>query len=403
MADPDFISIYCGDFESLTLQRKGKILVIGAGVTGLTTALFLKNRGKEMEIEIWAQETPGHPSRELTSSACASDKVGALLFSVNSGGQSDFRYFGADQGMRASGEVRAWIELSKQVFIGGRNWRLVVPDPNAASNEFRSGSVSIASNALPGCTHKGSDFAKRFFKHDTEQAQGQTQKSNLLGFEGEAALSNCYLIEVPIYLSWLWSECIREGIKFREARFVSAKDVEKRRTDDGFDWVINCLGAGAEIFESQKDDLSRVRGQILLVKHGDAKSIDTARISFTETNWKSPRLTYVIPRSGDVVLGGTYDHCLDAAASDRDTTEILERCLELFPDLEDIEKVRRRSRAIVGFWSMRVTESDDNHIDVPVRLNKRKNIIHNYGHGLAGYMMSWGCAYEVARLLDEHM
>jgi D-amino-acid oxidase len=34
-----------------------------------------------------------------------------------------------------------------------------------------------------------------------------------------------------------------------------------------------------------------------------------------------------------------------------------------------------------------------------VRVEREGRVVHNYGHGGAGYTLSWGCAQEVVRLL----
>jgi D-amino-acid oxidase len=36
-----------------------------------------------------------------------------------------------------------------------------------------------------------------------------------------------------------------------------------------------------------------------------------------------------------------------------------------------------------------------------VRVEREGRVIHNYGHGGAGWTLAWGCAQDVVRLADE--
>jgi D-amino-acid oxidase len=62
----------------------------------------------------------------------------------------------------------------------------------------------------------------------------------------------------------------------------------------------------------------------------------------------------------------------------------VERCRAAVPSIRtDVREVVR------GIRPLRAT----------VRLEREGKVIHNYGHGGAGFTLSWGCATEVRRLL----
>src|SRR5205085_2595241 len=90
-------------------------------------------------------------------------------------------------------------------------------------------------------------------------------------------------------------------------------------------------------------------------------------------------LTYVLSRTHDVVLGGTDDDSESHDVPRELAEEIYARCAAVEPRLP------RDYVVDVGFRPLR----DE------VRLERVGNVIHNYGHGGAGFTVSWGCAYEV--------
>jgi D-amino-acid oxidase len=101
-------------------------------------------------------------------------------------------------------------------------------------------------------------------------------------------------------------------------------------------------------------------------------------------------LMYVIPRSEDCILGGTGQEGNWSLEANPDTAaDILRKCQSLEPALANADILEHR----VGLRPGRKT--------VRVELEPMGNecaAIHNYGHGGAGFTLSWGCADEVAQL-----
>jgi D-amino-acid oxidase len=95
--------------------------------------------------------------------------------------------------------------------------------------------------------------------------------------------------------------------------------------------------------------------------------------------------TYVIPRTHDVVLGGT-DHVgeWDRSPSPEVAADIVRRAGALVPEVAGARVLRHK----VGLRPARPE----------VRLERIGDVIHCYGHGGAGVTLSWGCADEVVGL-----
>jgi len=193
---------------------------------------------------------------------------------------------------------------------------------------------------------------------------GWTKRLKPRSFKGGFTIS-VPLIETPIYLKWLRA---RRRIRIRLIESLDELTGE-------FDLVVNCTGMGARAL-CNDPELVPGRGVVLTVKYkGDAKH----RV------WSNP-LTYIFPRPnwGDAVLGGLNDRSDDDDVSNY-VQAILERCQKHEPSLPD------QFESHVGFRPVRMR----------VRLERVGNIIHNYGHGGAGFTVSWGCAHEVLRLAQR--
>jgi D-amino-acid oxidase len=144
--------------------------------------------------------------------------------------------------------------------------------------------------------------------------------------------------------------------------------------------VVNCSGLGSRLL-AEDSSTTPVRGQVVVVEQFGL-----------EEWWLGEEVagdvpTYVIPRTSDVVLGGTDDvgqwsRTPSAAVAE----DILRRAAALVPAVADAQVLRHR----VGLRPARPE----------VRLERVGDVIHCYGHGGSGVTLSWGCADEVLALAE---
>jgi D-amino-acid oxidase len=121
-----------------------------------------------------------------------------------------------------------------------------------------------------------------------------------------------------------------------------------------------------------------VRGQVVVVE----------QIGLEEWWLAEEGPTYVVPRSTDIVLGGTEDVGeWDRRPSADVAADILRRATDLVPELDGARVLRHK----VGLRPARPA----------VRLERVGGVIHCYGHGGAGVTLSWGCADEVLALVGQ--
>lgn len=191
-----------------------------------------------------------------------------------------------------------------------------------------------------------------------------------------------YLIEAPlidtsIYMNYLLSQFRQLGGIIVQQTISSLSELSKEKC-----LVVNCAGLGAREIAN---DLSvyPIRGQIMRVRAADFK------YGLIDEN-SELSLAYIVPRGKDCILGGTAEENNWNLLVEQSTAEdILDKCCRLVPILEEAEVLEH----IVGLRPAR----PEVRLELE-NLSSGLRVIHNYGHGGAGFTLSWGCAEEVLNL-----
>jgi D-amino-acid oxidase len=306
-------------------------VVAGCGVIGLTAAICLREAGVDAGI-VAAELPPG-----TTSSVAAALWYPYIAYPedrVLSWSSRTFEVFEELSGTAESGVLmREGVEI----------WRHSVPDPWWAS-------------AVPHVRRCGDDELPPGYR------------------DGHAFVAP--VVEMPIYLKYLMDRFSAAGGSVQRRTLSSLDEVDARV-------VVNCVGLGAR---DLVDDASMepIRGQVVRVRNPGLK-----RFVLDEDNPEG--VTYIIPRSGDCILGGTADEGEWDLEPDQETAAgILRRCTQLEPRLKDAEVLEHKVGLRPGRPEIRLEREDG-----PIPR------IHNYGHGGSGITLSWGCAEETLRLVEE--
>jgi D-amino-acid oxidase len=173
------------------------------------------------------------------------------------------------------------------------------------------------------------------------------------------------VIEMPIYLRWLAGRINTLG------GTVTRTNLSRLPAGP---LVVNCAGIGSRLL-AQDLTVTPVRGQVVLV----------AQTGLKQWWLDESGPTYVVPRSRDIVVGGTDDEGDWSRTPDLATAErILARAVAMVPELAGATVLRHR----VGLRPVRPA----------VRVERVGDVVHCYGQGGAGVTLSWGCADEVVRL-----
>jgi D-amino-acid oxidase len=185
--------------------------------------------------------------------------------------------------------------------------------------------------------------------------------------------------------------------------------------------VVCCVGLGARTLLGDRD-IHAGRGQVVRVRHSGFR-----RVVLDDDGPNA--LSYIVPRGHDIVLGGVDEEGVESTDIDPQTrNDIVRRCANLVEHFDPsfAASLRALAEALARDPST-VMSGDQNAAEEAsgaptaqivseaaalrpvrsvVRLERERVapdrwLIHNYGHGGAGVTLSWGCADEVARLMDE--
>ncbi|WP_183094800.1 NAD(P)/FAD-dependent oxidoreductase [Nocardioides stalactiti] len=183
------------------------------------------------------------------------------------------------------------------------------------------------------------------------------------------------VVDMPVYLRWLTARLTELGGTLSRRNLSALPAPGQGRADV----VLDCTGLGARHF-AHDVSVEPVRGQVVLVEQ-----------SGLERWWlagEGGAPTYVVPRSGVVVVGGTEERGDWSRTPDPEVARaLLARAARLVPEIAAARVVQHR----VGLRPARPA----------VRLERDGDVVHCYGHGGAGVTLSWGCADEVLALVSD--
>jgi len=313
------------------------VCVLGAGVSGLTTALALEEAGFRVRIVAAA-----------TGASTTSAAAGAVWF--------PYRCDPPHLVNRWAKRTREWlIELSRR-------------HPEAGVDVLQA--------------YECAETAERPWWSDA--AGGAQLVDDPLILRRFAATAR-YLwqftaprVEPLLFLDWAEK---RLSLPIDRRRVKAFDDLDA-------DLIVNCTGLQARGLTGDQE-LQAIYGQTVIVEPGNLDLRET--IEDNRSIHGENQTFYTIPRRGEVVLGGVAIACSDdtpATPTAATREAILSRCAPYGL------KPGRVVRDSAGLRPYRTT----------VRLERDPadpRIIHNYGHGGAGFTLSRGCAEDVVGLVRE--
>lgn len=295
----------------------GQVLVVGAGVVGLSCAVRLLEAGHR--VDVLARDLP----LETTSA------VAAALW---------YPYLALPQD-----KVTAWSARSYEVFLD------MADDESSGVSLLPGTEVHRAQAADPWWRSAVPDLARR-------RVQGWA----------DAWTFTAPVIDMPIYLRWLTARV--------EALGGTLTRMNLSVLPQPGHLVVNCSGIGARLLGAD-DTVRPVRGQIVYLEQW---GLDQWWL-----NAAGP--TYVVPRSREVIVGGTDEQGEWSRTPSIDVADsILARATALVPEIAHARVLRHK----VGLRPARPE----------VRVERDGDVVQCYGHGGAGVTLSWGCADAVVAL-----
>jgi len=296
-----------------------RVVVVGAGVIGLSCALRLLEAGHR--VDVLARELP----LETTSA------VAAALW---------YPYLALPQD-----KVTAWSATSYDVFAG-------LADDPATGVAMRRGTELL-----------------------TEQSEDPWWIDAVPALERVAPRAPyrdgwsfvAPVIDMSRYLVWLHGRVLDAGGTVTRMALPQLPEGPL---------VVDCSGLGSRHLASDPTT-TPVRGQVVVLE----------QVGLDQWWLAEDGPTYVVPRTHDIVVGGTDDAGeWDRTPSPDTADDVLRRATALVPQLAGARVLRHK----VGLRPARPE----------IRLERVGDVVHCYGHGGAGVTLSWGCAADVVTLVD---
>lgn len=310
------------------------VFVIGAGVSGLTTALVLLEAG--FSVTNYAADPP-----HRTTSAAAGALWGAHLV-------------GAD------GRVGPWGLQTLHRF------RELAADGATGVNEVNGLAAVLGDRAdAPGYAAGLPGLAA-------------ADPATLPAGFGAGWRYRAPVISMATYLDYLLDQVIAGGGLLQVGKPL--RDLAEAAARSAAPVIVNCAGFGARILAADAA-LTPVRGQVVVVANPGLTEF------FVGDRGLPSEITYVFPHGATALLGGTEVAGDVSTEPDQETAaRILRHCAEIEPRLADAPVLAHR----VGLRPVRPQVRLKREA-----LADGRHVVHNYGHGGAGVTLSWGCAISV--------
>jgi len=185
------------------------------------------------------------------------------------------------------------------------------------------------------------------------------------------------IVSMTVYLGYLLTRLDRAGGQLRTARFGSLAEAADLT---GAPVIVNCSGIGASRLVPDPAVVP-VRGQVIIARNPGLRDF------FVGVGDAPHDFCYYFPHGDLLLMGGTEEIGNWSLEPDPATTErILRGCAAVEPRLAGVEVAEHRVGLRPTRPSVRLEEES---------MDGRR-LLHNYGHGGAGVTLSWGCAREVA-------
>jgi D-amino-acid oxidase len=354
-----------------------RVLVIGAGVSGLTSAICLRRNGFEVTV--------------------VADRFAPRVTSVVAGALWEWppAVCGQHNDLVSLSRSKQWSETSYEIF------------------------GDLALNPKTGVFLRPVTY---YFKRPVAEDRRHSEKMGELkgkvgrfrhdpalitenGVNPEFGLQDAYthvapMVDTDLYMPWLLGEARRAGCRIIEAKVTGPLSAQEEMLARAHrvDAIVNCTGLGAR--ELADDSVYPLRGALIRVRN-DGTTIPRVTeahcISHDGSNGERGFI-FIVPRGHDMlVLGGLaepdrWDLNIDLSNYEP-IREMYRRCLDFLPALEGAQ--------IDAAEPVRTGLRPARRQNVRLEHEAGTRIVHNYGHGGSGVTLSWGCALEVAQHVEQ--
>lgn len=213
-----------------------------------------------------------------------------------------------------------------------------------------------------------------------------------------------FVIRTSYYMTYLINEMWRMsgGVETSTSRF-SIRRVSIMKLSEAYDYhqhgkadiVINCTGVLAskllDLESKEKEKLYPVRGIVFVAENNTGMKTLTS-VDLFDSKYPEEKLYFMPRREGELIMGGVFQENNETKIVDPTfMARMIARCKKYLPQYnwDNLNIIRTQ----VGYRPFRRGG---------YRIERIGNLVHCYGIGAAGFQSSWGCASKVVDLVNDY-
>ena len=355
--------------EVRALSKSPKVLVVGAGVVGLSTAYVLCQQG--FQVSLLSGNRPTQTTSAVAAAYWAPYWVG------------EYQRKWAKDSLKELQQL-AMHRLGSICVTRFEEWL----SPEGYGELMEELEQAYWWRDLDGIHFRIESMPREEFMPNGLPLTGTRKFEQRVVFQSPVA-------RMPDYLAYLENDLATRFQVEIQYRWVDDLSVLKAEAD----FVVNCTGWGAKVLVRDDEATRQMRLLAGHVVRATGVQFATA-ISLHRGEFRN-RPMYYVPRSGtidDVICGGTAIEVHETPNPrepltfrlEQECEQVWQRCVSVLPHLQDVNA----RESLVGLRPVR------NVVRVEQDLN-HPWLFHNYGHGGAGLTLAHGTALEIHRLLTE--
>ncbi|EMR64765.1 putative fad dependent oxidoreductase protein [Eutypa lata UCREL1] len=211
------------------------------------------------------------------------------------------------------------------------------------------------------------------------------------------------IIDTDKAMHWLMDLVESKGSKFVTETItrdlVDIEDSLRERFDA--DVIVNCTGLQGEVLAGD-DTVYPIRGGLIRVINDgtDFPKVDAALTITADAAGSANEIVFLVPRNDNILLIGGIaepnEWDLNLTLESPIIRRMRERCEKFLPGLKDAQVDPEYPFA----QGLRPFRGKNVRVERELRRTGSR-IVHSYGQGGAGWSLSFGCAQDVAMLVDE--
>lgn len=276
------VSMMTDVFYRRRMSVRPDVLIIGAGVSGLSTAIRLAEIG--LAVEIRARDLPLH------TTSCAAAAMWAPYLVTDA-------------------RLQRWSLVTYQELV---------------TLGVAHGVRSVRGREVAREQHTAPAWMRALPQHRDCTPQ-ELPPGFLAGWWYETPV-----VDMPVYLAALVGRLERLGVRLVQASVDSVAEAQRRAPI-----VVNCAGSEAHVLTADRD-LTPVRGQLVVVEN---PGID----EFFAEHEELPEPTYFVPHGDRLVLGGSVEpHQTHRLADHQTAVAIHRRCAAIEPAIRNARIIEHR-------------------------------------------------------------